>query len=177
MYDHGHKHSSSGHKAGTKEAERRGNDRHTITASAEVIELGSGAKFATRTTDLGPGGCFVDTMVPFPVGANVRVKVHKGKTQFETGGVVVYSQTGLGMGIAFSDMESSQRSALDSWLAELTGEKQAAHHHEPMGYASSHPSENRPGDKATLVRLVRLMITKNILTEAEGASVLMDPLL
>ncbi len=176
MYEHGHKH-STGKAASTKEAERRGNDRHTITASAEVVELASGAKFATRTTDLGPGGCFVDTMVPFPVGANVRVKVHKGKTQFETSGVVVYSQTGLGMGIAFSDMEVSQRSALDSWLAELTGEKQAGHHHDVGSYVSSQPSENRLGDKAALVRLVRLMITKGILTEAEGASVLMDPLL
>jgi len=180
MYDHGHghKHSTGSKAAGTKEAERRGTDRHPITASAEVVELGSGAKFSTRTTDLGPGGCFVDTMVPFPVGANVRVKVHKGKTQFETGGVVVYSQTGLGMGIAFSDMENSQRSALDEWLAELTGEKQAAHfHHETVSYAGAHPSENRPGDKAAMVRLVRLMISKGLLTEAEGASVLMDPVL
>jgi len=174
MYD-GKPHKSVS-KSATGEAERRGNDRHAITASAEVIELASGAKFSTRTTDLGPGGCFVDTMVPFPVGANVRVKVHKGKTQFETGGLVVYSQTGLGMGIAFSGMEDSQRSALDEWLADLTGEKQATHHHD-TSYAGSSPSENRPGDKTALVRLVRLMITKGILTEAEGASVLMDPLL
>ncbi|HEY4709993.1 MAG TPA: PilZ domain-containing protein [Candidatus Acidoferrales bacterium] len=174
MYD-GKPHKSVG-KSAAGEAERRGNDRHAITASAEVVELGSGAKFSTRTTDLGPGGCFVDTMVPFPVGANVRVKVHKGKTQFETGGLVVYSQAGLGMGIAFSNMEDSQRSALDEWLADLTGGKQAAHHHD-SGYAGSSPSENRPGDKTALVRLVRLMITKGILTEAEGASVLMDPLL
>jgi hypothetical protein len=174
MYD-GKPHKSVS-KSAAGEAEGRGNDRHAITASAEVVELGSGARFSTRTTDLGPGGCFVDTMVPFPVGANVRVKVHKGKTQFETAGLVVYSQTGLGMGIAFSNMEDSQRSALDEWLADLTGEKQAAHHHD-SGYAGSSPSENRPGDKTALVRLVRLMITKGILTEAEGASVLMDPLL
>jgi PilZ domain len=175
MYD-GHSHKPAAKHSSTKEAERRGNDRHAITASAEVVELGSGAKFATRTTDLGPGGCFVDTMVPFPVGANVRVKVHKGKTQFETGGVVVYSQSGLGMGIAFADMEPTQRTSLDTWLTELTGEKQAAQHHD-SGYTGSAPLEHRPGDKTTLVRLVRLMITKGILTEAEGASVLVDPVL
>ncbi len=162
--------------AGTTEAERRTNDRHAVTASAEVVELGSGAKFSTRTTDLGPGGCFVDTMVPFPVGSHVRVSVHKGKTQFETGGVVVYSQSGLGMGIAFSNMEPEQRQALDAWLTELTGEKQAtAHHH--FVYASSKVEEPRGSDHAAFVRLVKLMITKRILTEAEGASVLMDPLL
>jgi PilZ domain len=175
MYD-GQSHKSASKSSTAKEAERRGNDRHLITASAEVVELGSGAKFSTRTTDLGPGGCFVDTMVPFPVGASVRVKVHKGKTPFETGGVVVYSQAGLGMGIAFSNMEDSQRSALDEWIADLTGEKQAAHHHD-FSYTGTGPSENRPGDKTALVRLVRLMITKGILTEAEGASVLIDPVL
>ena len=177
MYDHGQKHSSGGKSAGTGEAERRNNDRHVITASAEVMELGSGAKFSTRTTDLGPGGCFVDTMVPFPVGANVRVKVHKGKNQFETGGLVVYSQTGLGMGIAFSNMEAPQRSALDDWLAELTGEKQAAHHHDSRLRAQSSPSEESPRRQDGVGTARRLMITKGILTEAEGASVLMDPLL
>jgi hypothetical protein len=175
MYDHGHKNKSASKSTGTGEAERRGNDRHTVSASAEVVELVSGAKFSTRTTDLGPGGCFVDTMVPFPVGSNVRVKVHKGKTQFETGGLVVYSQTGLGMGIAFSEMDESQRSALDRWFAELTGEKQAAAH--DSGSAGSQLTGSRSGDKTALVRLVRLMITKGILTEAEGASVLMDPVL
>ncbi len=176
MYDHGQKSKTASKAAGTAEAERRGTNRHAVTASAEVVELGSGAKFSTRTTDLGPGGCFVDTMVPFPVGANVRVKVQKGKTQFETGGLVVYSQTGLGMGIAFSDMAPSQRSALDTWLTELTGEKQSLAH--DFGYASNQSDEdNRPSEKAALVRLVRLMISKSILTEAEGASVLLDPVL
>jgi PilZ domain len=175
MYDDGRKTKTPSKSAGTGEAERRGNDRHSFTASAEVVELGSGAKFSTRTTDLGPGGCFVDTMVPFPVGANVRVNVHKGKTQFETSGVVVYSQSGLGMGIAFSDMESEQRSALDAWLSELTGEKQSSA--QVPGYSASQPNDGRSSDKATLVRLVRLMITKGILTEAEGASVLIDPVL
>jgi hypothetical protein len=32
-------------------------------------------------------------------------------------------------------------------------------------------------DRTALVRLVRLMITKGILTEAEGSSVLVDPVL
>src|SRR5580704_1313216 len=122
MYD-GKPHKSVS-KSAAGEAEGRGNDRHAITASAEVVELGSGARFSTRTTDLGPGGCFVDTMVPFPVGANVRVSVHKGKTQFESSGIVVYSQAGLGMGIAFDTMEPQQRQELDRWLTELTGEKQ-----------------------------------------------------
>jgi PilZ domain len=174
MYEHGAKKYSRGGGAAT--SERRNADRHTITASAEVIELSSGARFSTRTTDLGPGGCFVDTMLPFPVGAKVRVSVRKGQTTFETGGMVVYSQTGLGMGIAFSGMEPQQRDALDSWLGELTGMKQSAPPlapaHQIHGSATS-----KPQDTVAVKRLVRLMITKGLLTEGEGASILHDPIL
>jgi hypothetical protein len=175
MYEDGKKSQPHGKAASTSEADRRITDRHAITASAEVVELSSGARFSTRTTDLGPGGCFVDTMVPFPVGANVRVKVHKGKTQFESGGVVVYSQAGLGMGIAFDSMEPQQREALDKWLTELTGERQA--HSQVSAYTPNRTADPRSGERAALVRLIRLMITKGILTEAEGSSVLVDPLL
>ncbi len=175
MYDDGKKSESRDKATSTSEADRRNNDRHAFTASAEVVELSSGAKFSTRTTDLGPGGCFVDTMVPFPVGANVRVNVRKGKTQFESGGVVVYSQAGLGMGIAFDNMEPQQRQALDTWLTELTGDRQT--HSQVSAYSPNRTAAPRAGDRAALVRLIQLMITKGILTEAEGSSVMVDPLL
>ncbi len=178
MYDHGnkkHPRDATGGKAATGEAERRNADRHSFTASAEVIELGSGARFSTRTTDLGPGGCFVDTMVPFPVGAQVKVAVSKDETQFDTRGTVVYSQHGLGMGIAFDALDSSQRASLDNWLMELTGARKVAAREvaQPSRDGASHTA----GNSAAVVRLVRLMIGKGILTEAEGSSILFDPLL
>jgi hypothetical protein len=178
MYEHGPKKqagpSTMGKHSTVKEAERRSADRHSFTASADIIELSSGARFSTRTTDLGPGGCFVDTMTPFPVGSRVRVTVKKAKSDFQTEGTVVYSQTGLGMGIAFAELNPEQRMALQDWLAELTGGKQLLH--DAPQAAKSSPFGHSV-DRASLVRLVQLMIGKGILTEAEGASVLLDPLL
>ncbi|HXX44576.1 MAG TPA: PilZ domain-containing protein [Candidatus Acidoferrales bacterium] len=179
MYEQGSKknpHEVDGGKA-TAAAERRNADRHTFTASAEVVELSSGARFSTRTTDLGPGGCFVDTMLPFPVGAKVRVSVRKDQTNLETGGVVVYSQTGLGMGIAFDTMEPRQREALHNWLTELTGVR-STYAPEPRSreLESGSSAQESPASPA-VTRLVRLLITKGILTEAEGSSVLYDPVL
>jgi hypothetical protein len=179
MYDHGNKKHSRdtiGGNAATGEGERRNADRHSFTAAAEVIELGSGARFSTRTTDLGPGGCFVDTMVPFPVGAQVKVAVRKGETHFDTRGTVVYSQHGLGMGIAFDALDASQRAALDDWLMELTGARKVA---SPEVVQATFRDVAGPaaGNSAALVRLVRLMIGKGILTEAEGSSILFDPVL
>src|SRR6202522_4769165 len=104
------------HSSAVQEAERRAAERHMFTAGAEVIELKSGARFSTRATDLGPGGCFVDTVCPFPVGSNVRVTLQKAKTTFQTAGTVVYSQHGLGMGISFDDQDEARRIALGEWL-------------------------------------------------------------
>jgi hypothetical protein len=177
-----HRHEAKKNQEGAAETaaaavDRRNADRHTFTASAEVVEHSSGARFLARTTDIGPGGCFVDTILPFPVGAKVRVTVRKGETDFETDGSVVYSQAGLGMGIAFHPLERYQRQALDNWLTELTGCKQGFEQ-DAMARAAHYPLPvKRPETSAAVIRLVRLMISKGIITEAEGASVLHDPVL
>jgi len=178
MYEHGPKKNARDDSGGksTTAAERRNADRHIFTASAEVVELSSGARFSTRTTDLGPGGCFVDTMLPFPVGAKVRVSVRKDKSNLETGGVVVYSQTGLGMGIAFDNMEPHQREALDTWLTELTGGRHISFSSE-LSKVKDPSSAEPPQASPAVTRLVRLLITKGLITEAEGSSVLYDPVL
>ncbi len=174
-------HNSSDKKKGhgtpstaVQEAERRAAERHMFTAGAEVVELKSGARFSTRTTDLGPGGCFVDTTVPFPIGSIVRVTLNKGKTAFETAGTVVYSQHGLGMGIAFSELSDEKRLELADWIAGVTGERHVAHE---IARAPKDSNPQKGHEFVALVRLVRLMIGKGILTEAEGTSVLHDPVL
>jgi hypothetical protein len=167
-------HDAIGKAAEVLETERRGTTRHMFTAAAEVVELKSGARFSTRTTDLGPGGCFVDTVCPFPVGSKVRVTLQKAKTTFQTGGTVVYSQMGLGMGISFEDQDDARRTALGEWLAEITGDCQAIPEIVRMPMP---PGSHRGPEWTALVRLIHLMIGKGILTEAEGTSVLHDPLL
>jgi hypothetical protein len=173
---------SYGQPEKTRDAERRIAERHMFTAAAEVIEMHSGARFSTRTMDLGPGGCFVDTTVPFPIGSKVRIALQKGQTNFKTGGSVVYSQAGLGMGIAFDEQEPQQRIALDQWIAEFTGSQPVSHEHSlqalpPASHGLKTDSHHRSPEWVAMVRLVQLMIGKGILTEAEGTSVLHDPVL
>jgi len=177
MLDKGQKKYSSGgatRETATKEAERRGADRHIFTASAEVVDLTTGARFSTRTTDLGPGGCFVDTLSPLPIGSQVHVSVRKGRTHFQCEGTVVYSQDGLGMGIGFESLDATQQNALETWLTELTGGRYIP----PVDMRQERrASQISSGDHATVVRLVQLLIGKGLLTEAEGQSVLHDPVL
>lgn len=160
-----------------EEADRRAGERHTFTASAEVAELHSGARFSTRTTDLGHGGCFVDTIVPFPVGSKVHVKVHQAGNEFETTGAVVYSQAGLGMGVAFDALDRERRMALDSWIRSVTGEREITASANEVVQSLARVAQAGRVDHAALIRLVQLLIGKGILTEGEGKSVLHDPVL
>lgn len=169
-------HVRTGHiKTGTSTAaDRRNNTRIQFTASADVIELSSGARFSARTTDLGPGGCFVDTLIPFPVGSTVKIILRRQKATFETGGSVVYSQSGLGMGIAFSELTPEQHNDLSLWLKDTASEKAPA-------YAGSAPmapsSHSQSSDHAILLRLIRRLVHKGILSEEEGLGLLNDPIL
>jgi len=161
-------------------ADRRISMRYQFTAAAEVVEHSTGARFSTRTTDLGPGGCFVDTLVPFPVGSNIRVALHKGKNTFETEGTVVYAQSGLGMGLAFQDLNAEEAAALRDWLAEVTKEKESAYEILRTAQPESTPSAFstlRGMDKAMMVRMIHLLVGKGLLTESEGSAVLFDPVL
>lgn len=158
----------------TDTAERRGTVRHQITVSADVVEVKSGTKFSTRTTDLGPGGCFVDTLMPLPVGSSVRVRLHKDSMAIEALGTVTYSQSGLGMGVAFDNMPPERARALDAWLAELTAVK-------PPGFdvsGASNPApakQEQPTDVAQ--RLVRLLVKRGVISAADAAALLNETIL
>jgi hypothetical protein len=171
MYDHDEKLKAA---TSASQAERRGSNRHPFIAAADVVELGTGVLFSTRTTDLGPGGCFVDTLVPFEAGSNVRVTIREGNHRFEATGIVVYSQSGLGMGIAFDDMKPEQRKTLAVWLGEEVSQREE----QPVAAPSANPKPMLPhgSDREALVRLVRLMIKKGTLTEAEGSAIFGNPM-
>ena len=158
----------------TAEAERRSAIRYQLTVSADVVELTSGTRFSTRTTDLGPGGCFVDTLMPLPIGSDVNIKLHKDNMSIEASGTVTFSQAGLGMGIAFGEMPPERQMAFDAWLAELTMIAPASfetHRHTPRA------SHGRGISSALTHLLIRLLVKRKLITEAEATALLEDPLL
>ena len=103
----------------SQSAKRRSVRRCPLVASAEVTELGSGAQLKARTSELGVGGCYIDTLNPFPHGTLIQLRILRDNGLFETQAKVVYSDVRFGMGLAFTEMTADQRSLLESWLAEL----------------------------------------------------------
>lgn len=109
------KHRSKEHTHAKKRAVRR----CAFVASAEVIEPSSDTKIAARTSELGLGGCYIETLNPFAEGTPVRLRILRDQGVFEAEAKVVYSQASFGMGLAFTAMEPKQRALLEDWLAEI----------------------------------------------------------
>lgn len=103
-------------------AERRRGRRFAVSASAEMMELRTRTQLAGRASDLGTGGCYVDTVTPFPVGTSLMVTLKSENHVLRAQADVIYAHTGMGMGLAFTALAADQRGNLAAWLQELNGE-------------------------------------------------------
>ena len=99
--------------------ERRKDVRFSISASAEMLELSTRTRLTGRASDLGPGGCYIDTVSPFPIGASLMLTLTCENHNVHVKANVVYSRTGMGMGLAFIAMTAKQKENLTAWLRKL----------------------------------------------------------
>ncbi len=149
--------------------ERRVLVRYPFTAAAEVYDLRSQTRVIGRCSDLGPGGCYVDTLSPLEVGCVVRVRIERDMREFEAVAVVAYAHASMGMGLAFTEIKREHQDVLRSWVAELSGEKS------PKGEVSytGHEAGLRSANVGQILNeLINLMVRKKLITENEGAGLL-----
>jgi hypothetical protein len=93
--------------------------RIQLVASVEVTERGSQTELSARTSEIGLGGCYVDTLSPFPDGTLVHVRIIRDGGAFACEAKVVYVHACFGMGIAFTNIALDQRRLLQNWIADL----------------------------------------------------------
>ena len=93
--------------------------RCALVASAQVTEPLSGTRLSGRTSEIGLGGCYVDVLNPLPNGTLVELRILRDQGVFEAKAKVVYVDPGFGMGVAFTEMTSDQRTVLETWLVEI----------------------------------------------------------
>src|SRR5579863_9787733 len=120
----------NGHGALSPE-DRRTYPRYQFTAAAEALDAQHRTRMNARTSDLGKGGCYVDTFSPFPLKTGVKIRITREKASFTAEAKVVYSKIGMGMGLAFTSIEPQEMGVLDKWIGELSGATPL----EPMGMA------------------------------------------
>jgi PilZ domain len=93
--------------------------RCAFVASAEVTEISSGTRLSARTSEIGLGGCYVDTLNGFRPGSVVKLRILRDQGVFEANAKVVYLDPSFGMGMAFSEITPEHKAVLESWLADL----------------------------------------------------------
>ncbi|HVB56169.1 MAG TPA: PilZ domain-containing protein [Candidatus Acidoferrales bacterium] len=152
--------------------ERRGSPRYPFTATCEAVETRSGVRVAGRMSDIGRGGCYIDTIGPLPVGSDVTLRVNRDNESFKTTAKVVFSQMGMGMGLAFTNGAPEQLWILEKWLGDLSGEMpslpSSPEHEEPES-ATRIPAQ----DPVFVVNeLILLLIRKGVVSEEEGKALL-----
>jgi len=152
--------------------ERRRNPRWPFTAAVSVLEPVSGTHIEARTTDLGPGGCFVDTMNSLPPGTKVQLRMTKEGKSVEADAVVACSKVGIGMGLSLTTVAPGHRALLDHWFAELRGEVSPAPHtlHEIKDVQAS--TILKTDADYALEELLVVLMRKGLLSEEEGEPIL-----
>ena len=145
-------------------AERRRNLRFPFVAAVEMMEHSTGAKIAGRTADLGLGGCYIDTLTPLPVGTEITIKIMRDQESFEAQARVMFSQQGMGMGIAFLSAQPNQVRKFQKWIQEIS-EKTAPLPEPPAGHTQAN-------NDAILSELILTLMKKKVLTDSEGKELL-----
>jgi hypothetical protein len=154
---------------------RRQNERHVFSATAEVVDVISGARFNARAADLNKGGCYLDMLSPLPIGSKVRVHIRTDVAELTCTALVRDSQPGLGMGVAFTDLDDARKALIESWVERLGSPV-------PADLSPSLPSANakpalRPDQKDPLsIKLINLLHKKGVLSSNDVSSLLHDRL-
>jgi hypothetical protein len=100
--------------------ERRRYPRYECTADVEILDHESGIVTPLgRTADLSSGGCYVDTVNPLAPETVVKLRLTKWHQSFEAQAKTVYSRIGMGMGLMFVAVDSTEQATLESWIDEL----------------------------------------------------------
>ena len=141
-----------------------------------MFDLRSQTRVTGRCSDLGSGGCYIDTLSPFIVGTAVRVRIVRDSQEFEAAAVVAYAHVSMGMGMAFTEITREHQRVLQSWIANLSGEQTRG---SAASEASAEEAEPEPGVSIASLQLVvnellTLLIRKKIITENEGAKLLRE---
>jgi len=92
-----------------KFAKERAVKRCPFVASIEVLDVGTGTKLVARTSEIGLGGCYVETSAILNPGSNVKVVFSIDDGNLSAEGIVARLHPGSGVAIQFKEMSRDNR--------------------------------------------------------------------
>ena len=152
--------------------EHRRHVRFPLTAFVEALEPTSNTQISGRSSDVSLSGCYVDTLSPFPEGTVIRIRLTSENTSFEANAKVVYSQVGMGMGVAFTSAEKDQFRIYQGWIDKLSGNSSVKPNVLEDERQSGGNTDSQGEQTYVLNELVIALMRKGVLTEVEGKGML-----
>ena len=105
--------------------DRRKHPRFKLNVPVEVHADGSETPIHFTTSDLSLGGCYIESMYPFPVGTLLDLKLQLAETVIIAAQVVT-ADPQFGNGIQFLRMLAEDRDVLSTFLDKAVSHTRAA---------------------------------------------------
>ena len=106
--------------AATSAKNKRRYVRHKVCFPLEIgFEDSRRTHMQTNATDIGGRGCYVETLLPLPIGTKVKITFWMDSEKIQTSGVVRASDGGVGMGIEFTQLDNHVQERLQQHLEKL----------------------------------------------------------
>jgi len=102
--------------------DRRESSRLKVRVPIEIDVEDSSVPIRGATADLSAGGCYIETMFPFPVGTVLDLKLQLENTLL-VAATVVTSDPQVGNGIRFERMLPEDREELQKYLEAIEAEQ------------------------------------------------------
>lgn len=94
--------------------------RHKVSFPIKIgFEDNRRTHLQTSATDISGRGCYVETLLPLPLGTKVNVTFWMDSEKIQTDGVVRASDPNVGMGIEFTELENHVQEKLQQYLEKL----------------------------------------------------------
>ena len=109
------------------DANKRQFPRQRVPFPIEIRdEKGVGSHMNTRSADISARGCYIETMMPLPVGKLLQITFWLDSERVRTPAIVRSCDGGVGMGIEFTGLDDETRLRLQRRLEAMTEESEAA---------------------------------------------------
>ncbi|HEX3351490.1 MAG TPA: PilZ domain-containing protein [Terriglobales bacterium] len=97
--------------------------RQKVAFPIEVRDQpGSGAPLRTATADVSGRGCYIETMLPYPVGKTLDITFWLNSQPIHTKAIVRTCDGGFGMGIEFVSLDEAIQQLLQTQLENMAAE-------------------------------------------------------
>lgn len=101
--------------------------RHRVPFPIEIRdEDGVGSHMNTKSADISARGCYVETMLPLPVGKVLSITFWLDSERVRTAAVVRSCDGGVGMGIEFTGLDDKTRERLQQQIETMGGESETS---------------------------------------------------